>query len=148
MAVKQQNINCIEVLAEVTDLVKIVASQFSSNGENFKQFIRLARMTSYSDKISRRYISGLMARVADITLNGVISRLGAAYPRLTDEDLGFCSMLVLNFSKGSIKMVFQQSNDQSYYNRRNKIGNKIGLFDKGSLEEYILSVSAEHPADG
>jgi hypothetical protein len=125
----------------VTDLIKIAASQLASNEANYDRFIHLVKLTRYSDKISRKYIAGLMFRVADITFDGAFSQIRNSCPRLSDEDLGFCSMIVLGFSKGSIRMIFQQSNDQSYYNRRNKIYNKIGRYDKGSLDDYIRSVT-------
>lgn len=74
---------------------------------------------------------------------GLVDRLRALHPALTEYELDMLCMIRFGFSFNCIRLLHHHENVNSLYSRRTKIHRKMGLARRYPLEDYLSELAAE-----
>lgn len=74
---------------------------------------------------------------------GLVDRLRALHPALTEYELDMLCMIRFGFSFNCIRLLHHHENVNSLYSRRTKIHRKMGLASRYPLEDYLSELAAE-----
>lgn len=129
--------NRIESIRYVVELAHLHSSNPDLFYKRFRERVKLS-----ADK-SRDFARDVI-EMADITSGGSIGHLREEYPTLTLNELCYCSLLTLGFSKESIRILYNHTNPNSIYNIHNSIRTKFGLVKSGplTLEAFLKEKQA------
>lgn len=128
-----------EVLGYALDILNDLMETAAQSGDNPQLLMSKLKRFIFTGDESRQGIIRYMQPIANFQCHGIVDLLREVNPRLTEEDLTFCSLLCLGFAPNSIQMLYGQSNPASFYNRRSRIRKKLGIADNDRSLESVLT---------
>lgn len=124
----------------VRDLVEMAHLYSHDTGLFYKHFKEAVKFSSdKNNDFAKDVIS-----MADISTGGAMHYLRQHYPSLTQRELCYCACVLLGFSKESIRILYNHTNQYSIYNIQNSIRTKTGLVGQSSsmLENFLEELKA------
>lgn len=128
-----------EVLDYTVRILDSLMETAALSGDNPQLLMTKLRRFIFTGDESRQGIIRYMQPIANFQCHGIVDLLRDINPRLTEDDLTFCSLLCLGFAPNSIQMLYGQSNPASFYNRRSRIRKKLGVTDNDRSLESLLA---------
>lgn len=113
------------------------------SGDNPALLMRKFHNYIFTGTESRQSVIRHIQPMANFKCNGIIDFLRETCPKLTEDDLTFCSLLCLGFAPNSIQMLFGQSHPTSFYNRRARLRRRLGITEGDRALEIVLSEMSE-----
>lgn len=135
---EQEALSC-EVLDYTVRILDSLMETAALSGDNSQLLMTKLRRFIFTGDESHQGIIRYMQPIANFLCHGIVNLLRDINPKLTEEDLTFCSLLCLGFAPNSIQMLYGQSNPASFYNRRSRIRRKLGLQDGDRSLESLLN---------
>ncbi len=131
--------NRIEAIRQMVELAHLYSNEPNHFYNSFRERIKLS---SAKSKIFAQDVISM----ADLSFGGIIVWLQQQYPTLTQYELCYCSLVLLGFSKESIRILYNHTNLHSIYNIQNSIRAKIGLVNNSAqtLETYLNALKQQH----
>lgn len=108
-------------------------------GDDPKLLFRKFNSYIFTGPDGRQSILRYIQPIANYQCHGIIDFLRKINPKLTEDDLTFCSLICLGFAPNSIQMIYGQSNTASFYNRRSRLRRKLGAADGDRALEALLT---------
>lgn len=122
------------VIGIVRELLEVAATS-SIDKDLFMR--RLSRALFLNPEDPKSVVHNLDV-IADCRFYGVMTHLKENNYRLSKDDLIFCSMICFDFTQPVISMLYGHTNDQSYYNRRLRLRNRLGINKDGEhIRTYL-----------
>lgn len=100
------------------------------------EFLRRFREAMTENTKSRNGLSDLQY-VVNKKYCGIIDYLKIHYPGLSKQDLDLCSLLCFGFSQHGICFLYDYDDIGSFYNKRSRLRQKLGIPQDSSIEEFI-----------
>jgi len=131
-----------EIIDQVVGIVRELLEMAATSSVTQDLFMhRLSRHLFLHPKNPKSLIRHL-DKLADFRYYGVITFLSENNYRLTQDDLILCSMICFDFSQAVISMLYGYSGNQSYYNRRNRLREKLGISKDGEhIRTYLMRLT-------
>lgn len=139
LACPEDTLSC-EALArqlQVWDRLLEKAYHSCNPGAFFRDFMVCAETLS-----DDRSLFVLLQYVVNRRDAGLVDRLRAMCPALTEYELDMLCMIRFGFSFNSVRLLHHHENVNSLYSRRTKIHRKMGLARRYPLEDYLSELAA------
>ncbi len=131
----QQEIDAInkieDTVREISNLLFKVSTTKSKPEKFISEFTKIVKTSAKATDthMHLRYI-------ANKKYNGIIDHLIKKY-NLTTPEADLCSMICLDFSIDTVRVLFGHENLNSLYNRRSKLKAKLSLEAKDHIDDFI-----------
>lgn len=124
--------NRIDAIRTLVEMAHLYSHDKELFYKNFKEVVKFS--SSKSHDLAKDLIA-----MADLLCGGAMQHLQSHYPTLTQHELCYCACVLLGFSKESIRILYNHTNQYSIYNIQNSIRTKTGLVNHSStnLESFL-----------
>ncbi len=120
-------------------MIKDLTETAAQCGDDPKLLMRKFNNYLFTGPDGQQSILRHIQPIANYQCHGIIEFLRDISPKLSEDDLTFCSLLCLGFAPNSIQMIYGQSNPASFYNRRSRLRRRLGVTDGDRALETLLS---------
>ena len=125
----------------LVELLSDVVNAAALSGESVHMLAKRLNRILTSSRGEGRTIKDQFMIVSDLYASGLLTWLQMHYPSLTRNELGLCSLIILDLDPASIDRIFGYDHGQTFYNKRGEIRKKLQLDRSTSLEGFLKEVS-------
>ncbi len=108
-----------------------------TSGDNGELFLKKFKSYIHLENGKSLQLFTNLQELVNLYFNGIVDYLKKHYSNLSNEDLNLCCLIYLKIPANGIQLICNYTSSDSFYNRRSKIRQRMGLATGTNLEEFL-----------